>query len=370
MLIVSHYFAPHVGGIEAVAGAEARTLRERGNDVEVLSSAVGAVPGHDVVDGVRVRRVPAWNGLESKLGVPFPIFSPALVLAAWRAVRRAEVVHVHEYLYLCSWVVALVCRITGTPYVLTQHVGAVEHTSSVVRVVQEVVRRTVGRFVLHGARTVMPINGFIARDLRALLGDDAPLSVLGNGVDTSSYRPGEEDERDRLRRRWGLPTDRRLVLFVGRFVPKKGFSHVVAAASPHYDLVFVGGDRPEEVPQGQHFLGARPTEEVREIYRAADAYVGASTGECPLSVLEAMSSGLPAVLNDDPGYRAIGADGPGARYTDVATSGLREALEDLVRDETDLRHRGMEARRAALGSMSWHRHTDRLEAIYLEALSP
>ena len=58
-------------------------------------------------DGVRTVRVTAWDGVEHRSGVPFPVFSPRLLLTLLREVRRADVVHVHDVLYTSSWVAAL-----------------------------------------------------------------------------------------------------------------------------------------------------------------------------------------------------------------------------------------------------------------------
>ena len=102
-------------------------------------------------------------------------------------------------------------------------------------------------------------------------------------------------------------------------MPKKGFAHVAAAASDDYGLVFVGGDRPAGLDDERlHFLGGRPAAEMPGIYRCADVMVVASVGECPLTVLEAMSSGLPVLANDDPALHSPWTSGPGVRFVDMA----------------------------------------------------
>src|SRR5512139_1318529 len=69
VLLVSHYTLPHVGGIEVLVDQHSQHLAQRGHDVTVLSSRVGA-PAEERRGAVRVVRVAAWNFLERWLDVP------------------------------------------------------------------------------------------------------------------------------------------------------------------------------------------------------------------------------------------------------------------------------------------------------------
>lgn len=359
VLHVAHQVLPHVGGLETVVAAETRGLAARGWQVTVVASAAaGAAPGRRTESGVGVVRIRAWNGLEQRFGVPFPLFSPRLVAALAREVRRADLVHVHDVLYVSSWLAALWCRILRTPYVVHRHVGFVHHSSALVRLVQAVVLATWGRLVLSGARVVLPIDEHIA----ATLPDPARVEVLGNSVDTEVFRPAVEPAR----------RDRPRVLFVGRFVPKKGFDVVAAAAGDDYDLVFAGGDRPPGVDDPRlEFLGSVPAAEMPTVYRSADAMVIASVGECPLTVLEAMSSGLPVLLREDPALHSAWTSGPGVRFVDMDGGdggGLAAALRELVADPEAMRRTGAAGRTHVRHAFSWTAHVDQLEATYRRVL--
>ena len=103
VLLVSHYYPPHLGGIENVVRHEATGLARSGREVVVLTTAVGgaadagaAGTGPEWDEGVRVVRVAAWNGFERRAGVPFPAPSPRILFEARRWARWADVVHVHE----------------------------------------------------------------------------------------------------------------------------------------------------------------------------------------------------------------------------------------------------------------------------------
>lgn len=368
VLHVAHHALPHAGGLERVVDVETSGLAARGWSVGLLTSATGAAPGRSDRDGVRVVRVRAWNGLERRFGVPFPVYGPGLVGAAFGCVRRADVVHIHDVLYLTSWVAALWCRVLGKPYVVHRHVGFVHHPSRLVGLVQAIVLRTVARVVLGGAAAVLAIDDHVAATLEQ--GAEARTLVLRNGVDTDAFRPALRGELEDARHRLGLPLDEPLVLFVGRFVPKKGFSVVVAAASDAYRLVLVGGDRPEGADDRRlSFLGARPAEAMPEIFRCVDAVVVASVGECPLTVLEALGSGVPVVANDDPALHTPWTDGPGVVFADMSSAAtLRAALEETVGRLPALRDVMGTERERVLSSYSWDVHLDELAHLYEELL--
>ena len=373
VLHVAHHALPHIGGLETVVAAETRELAARGWGVSLLTSAYStsppdetdAGPGVRVQEGVRTVRLRSWNGLESRFAVPFPVFTPWLLVAMAREVRRAGLVHVHDPLYLSSWAAALWCLLLRRPYVVHRHVGFVHHSSWLVRLVQRVVLGSVARVVLNRASAIVAIDERIAAEVRGGVRDPGRVHVLGNGVDTTLFQPSSEDDRLATRRRLGLPEDRPLVLFVGRFVPKKGFAVVAAAASDDYDVVFVGGDRPAAVTDPRlHFLGGLPASEMPAVYGCADIMVVASVGECPLTVIEAMSVGLPVVLNDDPALHTDWTSGPGVRFVDMAGGGLPAALSELAGDLPLAREVGADGLAHVRSRFSWQAHVDRLEQVY------
>jgi D-inositol-3-phosphate glycosyltransferase len=361
--VVAQHYPPHVGGLEVVAERVARGLAERGHDVDVLTSADPAPVGRTVeAGGVAVHRVRAGTWLE-RFGVPFPFFSPVLLTQAWRMARRCDVVQVHDMLYLSSWVVALACRLTRTPYVVTQHVGMVDHPSRIVRAAQVLVLRTVGAMVLRGAAQVLPISPVIEQWLQEAL-PGVRTRVLRNGVDGDLFRPADVGEKEEIRRRFGLPSDEVLVLYVGRFVPKKGFTVVSSAAGEDYRLVFVGGGRPRGVDDCSEriFLGALPPGDTAAVYRACDVFVCASVGEGPMTPMEAMLSGCAVLVNDDPAMRALHlADG--VEELAMTADRLKSRLTTLARDPEALEALRARSREVAMRLPTWDTYLAILEEV-------
>ena len=366
ILLVCHYYPPHVGGIETVVKSEAERLAVRGHDVTVLTSGTS---GEVWEDGVRVVRVASWDVLERRVGAPFPLFSPRLLIEAARLSRRADLVHVHDCFYLSSWSAACWAALRRLPLVLSQHVAMVDHPSPVIGAVQRLVYGTIGRMLIHRARAVFVINPLVGSFVAGLGAGPAKVEILSNGVEAERFRPAaDEAERARLRAAYGLPADRALVLFVGRLVPKKGFEIALAAQTPGFDLVVVGSGSAAEAEgrSGVHVLGERTALEVAELMRACDVLVLPSSGEVfTLVVKEAMSSGLPVVTTDEPEYEGLGVDRKGMALVPRTAQAVRSAVLDILGDP-ELRER-MSAHSVeyAAANFSWTGHVDALEERYL-----
>jgi glycosyltransferase involved in cell wall biosynthesis len=370
VLIVSHYFPPHVGGIENVAHQQARQLARCGIDVTVLTS--GSMRGSDPVsdaDGFRVVRVPAWNGFERRLGVPFPVFSPSLLRQAGRWAGWADIVHVHDSFYLSSWAAGLAAAIRRTPLVMTQHVAMVDHPATLVRWVQSAVYATAGRALLRRSRHTAVLNSSVASFVRDLGAPEDAVVHLPNGVDRERFRPASTPaEKVQLRERWGLPAGAVLVLFVGRPVSKKGYDILLDAASTEYELVFVGDKPTRAVPRdGVHHLGPMDPTELAEVYRACDIFALPSTAEgFPLTVQEAMASGLPVVTTDDAGYAPYALDRSLLALVERNADAVRAVLRQLASDTG--RCAAMSAYSVAYAArhFSWSAHVEHLLRLYGE----
>jgi glycosyltransferase involved in cell wall biosynthesis len=373
ILLVSHYALPHVGGIETAIAGIAGELARRGHEVTHLASA-SLRPGEpaDEERPYRVVRVPAANVLERRLGVPYPLFSPRLVPALRAEVARADVVHAHGFLYQSSaTALALARRAPGRPLrVLTEHVAHVPYTSLVLDRVERVAVATIGRAVARRAEAIATYNDRVAAELQALAPGTMAVRIA-NGVDVERFRPASDPERARLRAELGWD-ERPRVLLVGRGVEKKGLRvalEAVTLADGAFELVLAGPGL--AAPPGAlavETLGTLPPGRLAEVYRAADAFMLPSVGEgFPLSAQEAMASGLPVVLGDDPAYASVvGGAGAGARLVPPAPEALVAELLSLLADPDQRARAGAEAADHARAAFSWPAAADVHERLYAE----
>ena len=371
ILCVSHYFPPHLGGLELVALSQSTRLVNAGHSVTVVTSKVRSDENNEAQNGVRIIRVHAANFLE-KYGVPFPFFFPQIVGALKREIRNADVVHLHDCQYLSSFMAALIAKRLRKPIVLMQHVAMVTHPSRIVMAAQNLIFRTIGVYVTKASAKIITLNDRVADFMRSLGASEAALVALANGVDSVTFHPVDFETKLALRRSFGIATDKKIILFVGRFVPKKGFDVLLQARSERYQIVFCGGDAPKEARNEPdvHFLGEVRHGEMHKVYQCADMFVLPSTDEgFPLSIQEAMATGLPVITTDDPGYRRYRLDAQ--RFTLLTQPNpdlIRCTITMLLEDETKLTEMSIYSCQYAAAQFSWEQITQKLIATYRAAI--
>lgn len=356
LLTVTHYFSEHGGGVERVAGEIATRLATRGVDVTWVASGDTRT---ETDDGITRCGASAWNVSERRLGVPWPIWSPVSLWRLWRAVRQHDVVHAHDCLYLPSVVGTVAAWWHRKPLIVTQHVGLVPYRNRILRILMEAGNRVLGWWVLGRAKRVVFISDRVREyfETRVRFRSD-PLTIY-NGVDRSRFFPVDANERRAIRQRLNLPTKGPVLLFVGRFVEKKGLDLIRRIARNIDQAVWVfAGSGPFD-PARWGFTNVRslgPVEhrDVNELYRAADLLVLPSVGEgFPLVAQESMACGTPVLTTHETAAGISGVD-------DVAIVCDPDAdeIEQKIRDFLDGNRDGRNAASEFAQAWDWERCAD------------
>lgn len=311
-LCVTPFFESHGGGIERVAGHLNRCIQRSGHNVCWATSAANDVSLDAQLDILRLRCV---DPLERLSGLPMPLPLPSAWLALRRAVREADVVIIHDALYVTSILARMFAGGARKPVVLIQHIAAIEFANPLMRGLMRLANGLVTRPMLRRADQAL----FISDTVRTAFADVRTKRVprlLFNGVDGAIFHAGSGDERAGTRQRHGLSATKRLAVFVGRFVEKKGLRVLreVARRLPTTDFAFAGAgtiDPGRWALPNVHVLGAQPPSIVAELYRAADLLLLPSVGEgYPLVIQEAMACGLPVIC----GTQSAKADPAASRW--------------------------------------------------------
>lgn len=115
VLEVLTYYRPWISGLTIYVERLSRALVAQGHDVTILTSQYDpALPRYDVMEGVKVVRIPV--ALRVSKGVLMPDFGPM----AWKLSRQADVLHLHLPQFDAPGL-ALRGRLLRKPVVLTYH---------------------------------------------------------------------------------------------------------------------------------------------------------------------------------------------------------------------------------------------------------
>jgi glycosyltransferase involved in cell wall biosynthesis len=358
LLTINTFFESHRGGVELVAGRLAKELAARSLQVTWIASSETPPPEETAVRCIPIR---ALNITERRLGVPFPIPAPSAFQTIAREVRRSDVVLVHDGLYLTSVAAFLTAAWFRKPLVIIQHIGAIPYRNPLLRGLMRIANRVVARPILARADQVVFISRATADFFSDVQFRRAPHLIF-NGVDTDVFKPVDPGEIGVIRRELGLPIIGPIVLFVGRFVERKGLEILRTATGlrPDATWVFAGWGLLDPADWGRPNVVVRQNlsgESLARLYAAADVLVLPSHGEgFPLVIQEALASGLKVIcahecLAADPDASAylIGVDaGPG---DDAAKAkGLCERLDAALVTGSEDR---AERRAFAIRRYSW-----------------
>jgi colanic acid/amylovoran biosynthesis glycosyltransferase len=227
------------------------------------------------------------------------------------------------------------------------------------------------------AAVLLAVSNRIRDNLLALGVPASRIRVHRIGVDLTKFSPAPPQER------------RQVVLGAGRFVEKKGFEFLIDAmakvqrASPQTELVLIGSGKLEGELRARaaaklasfRIFGPCPPEEVRDWMRRARVLAAPSvvdrfgiTEGLPITVVEALASGLPVVASRHAGIPEAVAEGStGFLVAERDVDALADRILEVVRDDGGWAAMSAASRGLAEREFDLVAQTRQLEEIYAEA---
>lgn len=374
-ILVLNYEFPPIGGGGGRASAElAGALAARGNDVQVLTSSAPGLQRIDQLDGYRIRRV--LTGRRSSYRASFLSMAAYILSGLIPGLRlisgwKPEVLHAH-FAVPTGALANLLARLTGTPYVLTAHLGDVpggvpEKTSGWFRWVYPLTHR-----IWREAASVVAVSEY-TREL-AQRHYEVPIQVVPNGI----HLPPAGDLAPAVHQPPAL-------IFAGRFQPQKNLPLLIRSLSAirdlHWRCVLVGdGPEARKVEQliQEHSLMDRieqtgwiDTLEVDGRLRNSDILVMPSQSEgLPVIGVQALAFGLALVASRAGGLAELVEDRVNGRSCEPGdeacfVESLRWCLEDPERLQ-DLKR----SSRTKAAQYDLEQIAEKYEAILRRAINP
>jgi len=336
ILVVTHYYSTHAGGIEIVAGALASRLAA---SHDVTWAASDCDPPPDTNGRVRLLPMRTLNVIERMTGLPFPLWGPGSLLRLWRESASADVIHLHDAAYSGNWAAFAFGRWRRKPVLITQHAGIIRYRSRILRAALRVMHRTMVAALLSRATRVVFISPVVRAYFERFVTFREPPEIIWNGVDTDIFR-ATDAARLQARAHFGLPASDRIVLFVGRFVEAKGLRVIEQLARRLTDVTWVLAGWGPIDPRAWNAPNVRVFDSLRgptlaPLYQAADLLVLPSLGEgLPLVVQEALACGTPALVDTEtaraveaPATAVFACDARGPDAVDAWASAIRRLLD-------------------------------------------
>lgn len=282
-----------VGGAQKMQVFLAQSIQPLGIELTVVNLSHRAEP-------TLVRQLEA-AGVHI-VAFPFPrLFSPISFFRLVKFLRQEKFDLVHAYLTYSNIIGSFAGRLSGTPVIASLRSTKYHHH-------KYAFRKQIEDFSLQRLAQRVMANGNAVGEFARTRSGKTPVDVIVNAVDLITPLPDEE--RNSLRHELVGDFKRPLILSVGRLTRAKGFIDlldafkIIHSVQPNAVLVIAGGGvlrddlirhlHKLDLQNDVFLLGLR--NDVPRLLASADIYVNSSHWEgTPVSVLEAMSAGLPVV---------------------------------------------------------------------------
>ena len=363
---------PHLGGIEVLVDELSKRFAKEGHHITIISSRMAGQPVHEhISENIVVRRIATFNIME-RFGVPYPLLAPTLLAVLIKEIRQADIIHLHGMLQIACVSAAILGRLFKKPIVITEHVGFVDYKNPVINAAEMFAIKTLGRICFYSADCIVTYNAAVRKFIQLLGVKAEKIVFIPNGVDTELFTVISQKEKLKLIEELDWDSNRKHVLFIARFVVKKGVDIVIQSRIPEYDFVLVPvtGDLGKYTgDQLKDFILLPPVSRAQlvKIYQACDVLVLPSHGEgFPLVVQEAMACGLPIIISNDRSYLDY-VDPAYVEMIEAAPSHLLVALKKILENPEELTKRSEYSRTTAVKRYSWKNSIQNYLDIFSQA---
>ena len=371
-------YAPQVNGVSISLQLVSEGLQRRGHQVTIFAPRI---PGYED-NQPGVMRLPSLKYLNNP-----PIYVAVLGTprSTWSLTRKHfDVLHAHSPLTV-GLLAYLTASTKNLPLIYTYHTSITDYTHYLKVIGGTGVIRHAARWFSTtstnlGNQIVVPSPKFY----RLLLEQKVkrPIHVIPNGIDLSNFKavknPGS------FRSKLGVGPDAPILLSVGRVDPEKRLDFLIDAFDriadrmPEAHLVFAGDGGARKKLQEHaaavkssshiHFLGMVDRTELPVILHDATVFLSASTTEVhPISVIEAIASGLPLVAVQDEAFEGMIVENENGHQTPLDVTAYSETLLSLLNDPERLKRYGKRSMELS-EKYSIEGQVRALETLYIESI--
>jgi glycosyltransferase involved in cell wall biosynthesis len=301
---------------------------------------------------------------------------------------------VHTNYWLSAWVGMELKKRQGTKQVHTYHsLGVIKYNTieNIPLVASQ--RLLVEKQVLETAERIVATSPQEKEHMRSLVSEKGKIDIIPCGTDIKRFG---SVERQAARETLGIDPETKVVLYVGRFDPRKGIETLVRAVreskfyeSKQLQLIIGGGCTPGNSDEKERariadivnelgmsectsFPGCLSREILPAYYAAVDVCVVPSHYEpFGLVAIEAMACGTPVVASDVGGLQfTVVNEETGLLVPPQNVPAFNHAIDRILSNSPWQQELGKGAKKRVINKFSWNGVASELDQLYTQILQP
>jgi len=371
-------YAPQVNGVSISLQLVSEGLQRRGHQVTIFAPRF---PGYKD-DNPDVVRLPSLKYLNNP---PLYVAVLGTPRSTWSLTRKHfDVLHAHSPVTV-GLLAYLTASTKNLPLIYTYHTSIMDYTHYLkviggTGVIRHAARWFSATSTNLGDQIVVPSPKFY----RLLLEQEVtkPIHVIPNGIDLSMFQ--EAKNIGKFKAKLGAKAGAPILLSVGRIAPEKRLDFLIDAFTriadqfPDARLVFAGDGSSladlkdhaaaTKVNDRIHFLGMVDRAELPDILHDGTIFLSASTTEVhPISVIEAIASGLPMLAVQDEAFEGMLEEGENGYQVPLDVDAFAKKLTEMLNDAGRLERFGKKSTELSQ-KYSIEGQVQSLETLYIESV--
>jgi glycosyltransferase involved in cell wall biosynthesis len=390
ILHVSYIYPPKLkvaDGITNVVYNVTKELARRGHQVTVFTSNLADLhtttmlpTGHYIVNGVSVFYFRFLWRYKTFM------FTPSIINGL-RNLDNFDIIHIHDarsFQGICTY---FWDKIKQVPYVFQPHGSFLTSISEPysLKMLKLYLDKLVSSKIVKNASKIIALSGFEAKQYKHIGIPEEKITIIPNGIDLSKYT--ELPPKGAFKRKFNIPENRKIILYLGRIHKIKGIDILVKAYAYLKNemnfkdavLVIAGPDDGYlseakalayalRISDSTMFVGPLYSVDKLAAYVDSDLFVLPSRYEAfPMVVLEAYACGKPVIASNVGGLKELIIDGEtGLLFKAGNFKQMAEKMAYLLNDNDKAIEIGRKARILVEEKYSIDKVVDIIEGLYSE----
>jgi len=368
------------GGVIKVAFDVSRMLRELRHEVTIYITNLAF--GNSNLDKKGDVKILSFNSLCSQIAKRVKVYITPRLIPRAREVRNFDIVHIHGYRTFQNGVIYYFVKKYEVPYILQAH-------GSLPRIMAKQSLKWLydvlfGYRLLRDAAKVIALSRVEAEQYRSMGVPEEKIAIIPNGIDLSEY--AELPPKGAFKKKFNIPEDRKIILYLGRIHRIKGIDFLVKAYAyltkkmnfKDAVLIIAGPDDGylNEVKaladslgvyNSTVFTGFISSEDKLGALVDADVFVTPSFYGFPMTFLESCAVGTP-IVTTSLGDRLEWIDGNVGYVTQPTPHDLAEAIYRIISDDKLRRKFSRNCIKVVRSDFSLEKVVEKLEKVYEEVV--